>query len=488
MDSLGCTGAQSFTVPVVCPTLTISPTSLSSARAFSPYSVSLTTTGGGSATYSYGLSSGSLPQGLSLSSEGLLSGTPTVTVGGSFPFTVLVTTSTNCQATMNYILGVCANITIGPLPNPTVGIPYSWTLSAYGGVAPYTFSVSSGSLPSGLTLSSSGQLSGTSTTAQTSSFTVSVTDSLSCSVQQSLTMQTFAIQVSISPTSLSSAFLDTTYSVSFVATGNITSPITWTEYGLPSGMSLSTGGVLSGVSGSYGNYTIGIGAIGADSHSATNQYNLMVDCSPNVQILPGNLTAVVVGQAYTQLLYTTLVPSYYSFSVQSGSLPSGLSLSSSGQISGTTQTSGNYQVTIAAQRSGSPCQISSTYSLLVCDVWQIFLSASNSAVVGIEANVSVILQLGNQQRTTQGFTLTVASGQLPAGLTLSSTEGAIVGVPVAAGTYTFTLSVTIASGQDAGCSATQQVTLAISNGSTDGGGDGGTDGGAASTLLPFYYL
>jgi len=66
------------------------------------------------------------------------------------------------------------------LPDGRVGMPYSQTLTASGGTPPYTFAVAPGSLPPGLSLSSAGVLSGTPTTAGSSTFAVMVTDSVGC--------------------------------------------------------------------------------------------------------------------------------------------------------------------------------------------------------------------------------------------------------------------------------------------------------------------
>jgi hypothetical protein len=63
------------------------------------------------------------------------------------------------------------------LPNGTVGTSYSVTLSASGGTAPYTWSITGGSLPAGLSLSSSGAITGTPSSLGSSTFTVQVTDS-----------------------------------------------------------------------------------------------------------------------------------------------------------------------------------------------------------------------------------------------------------------------------------------------------------------------
>ena len=73
-----------------------------------------------------------------------------------------------------------SGIVISPstLPNGTAGVAYSQTMTASGGTAPYAFSVTSGSLPAGLTLSTGGVLSGTPSTAGTSNFTMQATDSV----------------------------------------------------------------------------------------------------------------------------------------------------------------------------------------------------------------------------------------------------------------------------------------------------------------------
>jgi hypothetical protein len=70
--------------------------------------------------------------------------------------------------------------TASPLPAGTVGAKYARTLVATGGIAPYSWALTSGSsLPAGLTLHSNGTVTGTPTKAATSSFTVHVTDAAS---------------------------------------------------------------------------------------------------------------------------------------------------------------------------------------------------------------------------------------------------------------------------------------------------------------------
>jgi hypothetical protein len=78
--------------------------------------------------------------------------------------------------------GPCPVITLSPptLPNGTLTVPYSQTITASGGTAPITFTVTSGTLPPGLALSSSGVVSGTPTAAGSFSFTVRATDANGC--------------------------------------------------------------------------------------------------------------------------------------------------------------------------------------------------------------------------------------------------------------------------------------------------------------------
>src|SRR5206468_251937 len=141
------------------------------------YSATLNASGGTS-PYSWSVSSGTLPTGLSLSSSGTLSGTPTV--AGAFPFTVAVKDAASASASASLSINVVGLppllLSSSQLSGGTVGSTYSATLSASGGTSPYSWSVSSGTLPTGLSLSSTGTISGTPTVAGAFPFTVAVKD------------------------------------------------------------------------------------------------------------------------------------------------------------------------------------------------------------------------------------------------------------------------------------------------------------------------
>ncbi|HET9179240.1 MAG TPA: Ig domain-containing protein, partial [Terriglobia bacterium] len=141
-------------------------------------------------SYTWSISAGSLPAGLTLNtSTGAITGTPTT--AGTSNFTAKVTDSNSRTATQNLSITVNAalSITTTSLPSGTVGTAYSSTLAATGGTGSYTWSISAGSLPAGLTLNTStGAITGTPTTAGTSNFTAKVTDSNSRTATQNLSI------------------------------------------------------------------------------------------------------------------------------------------------------------------------------------------------------------------------------------------------------------------------------------------------------------
>ncbi len=231
-----------------------------------PYVFRLAATGG-SAPYTYTVSTGTLPAGLSLnSSTGVISGTPTKAVSGpSANITLMVTDSESPAATktatgaINIAAPPPLNLPFpaGPAANGTVGTPYSVTLAATGGIAPYAYSVSTGTLPAGLSLNSStGVISGTPTKAVSgpaAAITFMVVDSESPSVSKTATGN---INIA-APPALTLPFpagpaangtVGTPYSVTLAATGGI-GPYTYTVSAgtLPAGLSLnSSTGVISG--------------------------------------------------------------------------------------------------------------------------------------------------------------------------------------------------------------------------------------------------
>ncbi|MFZ9018141.1 MAG: putative Ig domain-containing protein, partial [Ilumatobacteraceae bacterium] len=160
---------------VVGTPVAVTTSSLDDGSTSAAYSASLAASGG-STPYTWSIVTGSLPAGLTLSGD-TISGTPTT--AGTSTFTVVVTDSLETTATrsLSITIGTPVAVTTSSLDDGTTSAAYSASLAASGGSTPYTWSIVTGSLPAGLTLSGD-TISGTPTTAGTSTFTVQVTDSI----------------------------------------------------------------------------------------------------------------------------------------------------------------------------------------------------------------------------------------------------------------------------------------------------------------------
>jgi len=158
-----------FTAPIA-----IAPGSVPNGTVAVAYNQPLSASGG-TGTYNFSISAGSLPAGLTLDASGVLSGTPTA--GGTFLFTALATDTSNNTGSQAYSLTIFAPaIALSPttIPDGTFNATYtSTTITATGGTAPYQYSLTSGALPTGITLDSTGLLSGT--PMQSGSFNITVT-------------------------------------------------------------------------------------------------------------------------------------------------------------------------------------------------------------------------------------------------------------------------------------------------------------------------
>jgi len=167
--------SQNYTVNIASQTITVSPSSVPAAIASVPYSVSFSATGG---TPPYTYATPTSPAGLQLSTGGTLSGIPQ---GGNVNFTIQATDSTGITGSWDYTLVISqTTLTVTPLtlPNATLGQAYSTPMGANGGTAPYTYSLSNGVLPKGMTLSPSGALDGTPQQAGMFNISITATDAL----------------------------------------------------------------------------------------------------------------------------------------------------------------------------------------------------------------------------------------------------------------------------------------------------------------------
>ncbi|HQR18783.1 MAG TPA: hypothetical protein PK948_10445 [Gemmatimonadales bacterium] len=170
--------ARAFSVTAIQLTpLSITTASLPGGQATVAYGPATLTAEGGAGTFSWGLAPGSsLPAGLTLSSAGALSGTPTSP--GAFQITVRVTSGPmTADRAFSVTISPAPVIvtTASPLPDATVGVAYSQAFQATGGTGTYSWAVAGGAPPAGLTLSAAGTLGGVPSAAGTASFTIEAT-------------------------------------------------------------------------------------------------------------------------------------------------------------------------------------------------------------------------------------------------------------------------------------------------------------------------
>jgi putative cell wall-binding protein len=176
--------------------ITVTPTTLPTATVGTAYTQTLAATGG-TAPYTWAVTTGTLPTGLTLSTAGVLAGTPTASGTASVTVTATDATSTTGTATYSLIVNAATAlaVTTTSLPDASVGTAYSQTLAATGGTSPYTWTVTSGTLPAGLTLSSAGVISGTPTASGTASVTVTATDAASATATATLSLAVTSVTV-----------------------------------------------------------------------------------------------------------------------------------------------------------------------------------------------------------------------------------------------------------------------------------------------------
>ena len=452
-DATGVTAGKAFTLTIVAG-LTISTTSpLPTGEAAIAYSQTLAAAGGTS-PYTWSVTAGTLPPGLKLAASGSLTGTPGT--AGTFNFTVQAADSNNVTASTALavtIAGVLGISTPAALNEGSLNASYSQTLAASAGVSPYTWTLTTGSLPQGLNLSTAGTVAGVPVATGTFSFTAKVTDSLGATASRQFTI-VIAIGLTVStPPTLPGATVGVPYADLLQASGG-TAPYTWTNPAgsPPAGVSVSSNGTLTGIPTAAGSSSFTVQVTDSLGHQASAQLSITVAPAPSIttSALPGG----TVGAAYSQSLAATGGTPPYTWSLLNASLPGGLTLSAAGSITGTASAAGMFTFTIRVTDSAA---VSAT-KLLSITVTAGFSITTAAALPNGSLNASYSQTLAAAGGTPP-YTWALTAGALPAALTLS-TAGTITGAPTATGTFQFTATVT----DSASGKASQQFTLIVAGG------------------------
>jgi FtsP/CotA-like multicopper oxidase with cupredoxin domain len=308
----GLSATKAFSLAVTTP-VSITTASLPGAITGVAYSQTLSAAGGSTPLTWSVVSGGTLPNGLNLSSAGVISGNPSAT--GTFTFTARVAAGNGTSATQLLSITVTApvGITTTTLPGATTGVAYNQSLGSTGGSTPLTWSVSAGALPGGLTLSSAGVISGNPGATGTFTFTARVAAGNGTSATRQLSI-TVTAPVSITTATLPGASTGAGYSVTLAATG-ATVPYTWalSTGALPTSLTLSTAGVISGTPSVTGTFNFTVQVTAANGSSATRALSIVVG-SP-APAAPSGLNAAAAGATRITLTWTDNSSNETSFAI-----------------------------------------------------------------------------------------------------------------------------------------------------------------------------
>jgi len=429
---------------------------------------------GGTGTYTFSIVSGAdtiaFVSGAHATAEVF---SPTV---GTHSLTVQVADSTNATATATFTYTIYPILTIAstsPLPAGQVGVSYPTALSASGGKLPYVWSLDSGALPPGMFLTSDGHFAFAPTAAGTYNFVARVYDnngpcpnycfpSATVTRSFSITILSPAPLSITGPASLPSGAVGVAYGpVTFTASGG-TGGYNWSATGLPNGLSISTGGVLSGTAaaGSSGSYTPQFTV--RDSSNNNTSVTLLLPISPPPLAIssPASLSSATAGVAYGPVPFSAsggIGPYTWSAS----GLPNGLAFSTSGVLSGTPSTPGNYVPQFTVKDStGNAFQANLTQNTASVTLPLTILppalkitspSSLSSGTVGLAYPTVTFTASGGTGNYTWSAT------GLPSGLGINLVTGVLSGTPAAGVQGSFSPQFTV---MDSG-SATASVTLSL---------------------------
>jgi len=425
------------------------------AGVLSPFNVRFTQTGGADPV-TFTLGSGTLPAGLLLAANGTLSGAASQC--GTFPITVRATDANHCAgvgATYTLTVGCgCGTIAITNPPNDRgiAGVSFSETFMQTGAVVNATsnaiFTTDMSSLPAGLVLDKNGTLHGTPTQRGTFPITVRVTGADGCFEDSKVYRLTIDCPI-ITVTNPKNLFgtAGVPFCERFTQAGAVgTATFTLASGTLPPGLTLSPDGFLCGITNQRGPIPDIVVRV-TDSNNCTGTsppYNPVIGCQTITVINPSTTTGTS-GMPFCEAFTATGILGTATFS-SSGLLPAGMTFSPSGVLCGTPTQTGCFPITVTAIDTNG---CSGTLQYVLC------IGAAPILCPDIVASPSVVppavafvpyAQALTPAGGTPPYTFAIASGVLPAGLTLNPITGVISGIPTVSEDIYVSIKITDATG------------------------------------------
>ena len=309
------------------------------------YTQQFSLTGG---TPPYRWSATGAPPGLTMDAAlGILRGTPTA--NGTFTFTVQVADNAGLSASKTFSVAISPPplvISTDAVFSGTVGLAYSQTFSATGGIPPYRWALVAGSPGGGLTFdAAAATITGTPQATGSFPFTIQVTDSVGVTASKSYTLVVEAPRLNILTASpLANGMVGSPYLQRFTAVGG-TSPYAWSAAGGVPGLTLDASGTLSGTPTLSGSFSFTVTVRDAAGITASRTFALTINPSPLSIATPRDLAPAVVGAPVSvQFEAAGGLPPY---TWAANGLPDGLSLdAATGLLSGSPNTPGTLSFTV----------------------------------------------------------------------------------------------------------------------------------------------
>lgn len=338
--------------------------------------------------------------------------------------------------------------TSSPLTQATVGVTYSNGFAATGGDGlVYNFSIVSGALPPGLTLSLAGQLTGSPTSPGTFNFTVQVADGSGDTGSKAFVLVVIPSPLTITSPPFTPVPVGTALNVTFAARGGVP-PYAFSSSGtLPPNAVFNSSGNLTATLNTPGTYAFAVTVTDSVQSTASQGYTITVTGTALSIVTTSPLTQGSVGVVYPGVQFQASGGTG-TYSWAAGSLPPGMSFSAAGALSGTPTAAGKYSVAVTVTDTAK-ATASGNFTIIISNL-AITTASLPNGTVGTPYNAP------NMAATGGVGSLTWSAGGLPAGITLSS-AGAFGGTPTTAGGYTVGVTVTDSQGDTASRSYTLTV-------------------------------